>query len=133
MEYFDFNRLVGVWQSHDGMSNQIEEWSKENDLQWIGKGYVNDGLDTTFIEFLTIQKQGDTFIFYTQVNNLYTGEKVPFAMSLQSKDRIEFSNPDYSFPKKIVYELKSDKELVIYMEGPKDGKLTRIPLRLIKQ
>jgi hypothetical protein len=122
-----------MWQSQDGMNNQIEEWNKVNDELWTGKGYVRDGLDTTFIEFLTIRKQDNKTTFYTQVNNLHTGEKVPFEMSLQNKDRAEFSNSDYSFPKKIVYEMKSDKELVIYMEGPQDGKLTRIPLRLSKQ
>jgi hypothetical protein len=132
-EYFDFNRLVGIWQSREGMNNQIEEWNKESDQLWTGKGYVKDGIDTTFIEFLTIQMQGNKVTFYTQVNNLHTGEKVPFEMGIQSKNRVEFNNPDYSFPKKIVYEMVSDHELIIYMEGPQEGKLTRIPLKLTKQ
>jgi hypothetical protein len=133
VEYFDFNRLVGLWQSHEGINNQIEEWNQISDGLWTGKGYVKDGIDTTFIEFLTIEKNSASTTFYTQINDLSTGEKVPFVASIQSKDRVEFINPDYSFPKKIVYEMKSDKELLIYIEGPLDGRTTRIPLKLSKQ
>ena len=130
---FDLKKLNGRWEFMNNNTHQIEEWSMNGDKQLSGTGYVLEEGDTTFIEFLSIRESNGVLTYFAQVSNMSSAEIVPFTLSAQSSDRIEFSNVGHDFPKKIVYELKSDSTMQTYIEGPRDGNNIRIIFDFEKQ
>lgn len=130
---FDLSKMTGRWEFLNNNTKQIEEWSMTNDHQLNGTGYVLSDDDTTFIEFLSIRESNGVLTYFAQVSNMSSAEVIPFSLSAQSSDRIEFSNFGQDFPKKIVYEVKSDSTMQTYIEGPREGNNIRIIFDFIKQ
>lgn len=131
-EKFDLHRLAGRWKSLDEKSYQIEEWKLQDEWSLKGRGFVMNGADTTYIEFLSIKNVDGQLVYSAQVSDQNDGEIVPFKLSNQSKDFMEFSNPTHDFPKRIVYRLKSDSMLQAYIEGPRDNRTVRVTFDFIK-
>jgi hypothetical protein len=129
---FDLHRLVGRWKSLDEKSYQIEEWTMNDEWSLKGKGFVMNGADTTYIEFLSIKNENGQLVYSAQVSDQNGGETVPFKLTSQSKDFMEFSNPTHDFPKRIVYRLKSDAMLQAYIEGPRDNRTVRVTFDFMK-
>lgn len=123
---FNFSRLIGSWHSVRSEASQNEEWESISDSSYIGRGYVLEAGDTTFFETLEIRNEAGVWTYYARVNQMNGGEVIPFKLTKQSRDRVEFVNPTHDFPKKIGYELISDDELQAYIEGPRDGQTIRI-------
>ena len=124
--HFTLDALEGRWESLNEGTRQIEEWVKQSENHFKGKGYVLEGNDTTFIEFLEIALQNDTLIYSAQVSDQNQGERVLFKMLNQQVNRWEFVNEQHDFPKRIVYELDSDTTLRTYIQGPRDGRTIRV-------
>lgn len=129
---FNFEALVGRWESIDVKSHQIEEWRHSSEGRLQGKGYVLTDGDTTFIEFLTIDIADSIPVYYAQVKDQNHNSSIPFKRSIETKESIEFSNPEHDFPKKIVYRLLSDTEMQVYIEGPRNNETARITFDFIK-
>jgi hypothetical protein len=123
---FDFSQLIGIWSSISEEASQMEEWEVLNDSIFVGKGYVLERGDTTFFESLEIRKQFGVWTYFAKVYQNQGAEVVPFTLTRQTADRVEFTNTEHDFPKKIGYELLSDNELHAYIEGPRDGQTIRI-------
>lgn len=104
----------------------MEEWEVLNDSIFVGKGYVLERGDTTFFESLEIRKQFGVWTYFAKVYQNQGAEVVPFTLTRQTADRVEFTNTEHDFPKKIGYELLSDNELHAYIEGPRDGQTIRV-------
>ncbi len=130
---FDLGKLHGRWESLNQNTTQIEEWGlvAEGDLR--GRGFVLEGRDTTFIEFLSIKEIDDTLRYFAQVSDQNDGETIEFKMRSQSKNIIEFANPAHDFPKRIVYEIEADSVLHTFIEGPRDGRTIRINFDYIRR
>lgn len=129
---FDFEHLVGGWESVDEKSHQIEEWQKLGDAGLEGKGYVLTEGDTTFIEFLKIDLQDSVPVYYAQVRHQNHNHSVPFYRTKESKEEIEFSNPTHDFPKKIVYRLINEDQMQVYIEGPRNNSTARITFDFVR-
>jgi hypothetical protein len=123
---FDFSSLTGSWSSVNSQGSQMEEWEEENDSTFIGKGYVLEAGDTTFFESLEIRKEAGVWTYYAKVNQLNGTEVVPFVLSKQTPQKVEFTNLSHDFPKKIGYEFLSNNELQAFIEGPRDGQNIRV-------
>lgn len=123
---FDFARLVGRWSSVHSEASQIEEWAAVSDSAYAGLGYVLEAGDTTFFESLEIRKESGVWTYYAKVNQMNGGEIIPFRLSKQTPERVEFSNLSHDFPQKIGYEFISKDALQAYIEGPRDGQTIRI-------
>jgi hypothetical protein len=130
---FDLRKLNGRWEFLNNNTHQIEEWMMMNDKELKGRGFVLENGDTTFIEFLSIRESNGTLTYFAQVSDITSAEIVPFKLTAQSDKRIEFSNEGQDFPKKIVYELKTDTTMQAYIEGPREGNNIRIVFDFIKQ
>jgi len=130
---FDLEKLQGRWESLNQNTTQIEEWGivSEGDLR--GRGFVLEGKDTTFIEFLSITEIDDTLRYLAQVSDQNEAETIEFKMRSQSKNLIEFANPAHDFPKRIVYEIEADSVLHTFIEGPRDGRTIRINFDYIRR
>ncbi len=123
---FDFSRLIGSWSCVNADASQIEEWEQHSDSTYAGRGYVLEGGDTTFFETLEIRKESGGWTYYARINQMNGGEVIPFRLTKQTTEKVEFTNPAHDFPKKIGYELTSNDELQAYIEGPRDGQIVRI-------
>jgi len=123
---FNFANLTGSWSSVNHDASQIEEWEEISDSVFVGRGFIMEQGDTTFFESLEIRKVSGTWTYFAKVNQMNGAEVVPFTLTRQSNNRVEFSNPTHDFPKKIGYELISEDELQAYIEGPRDGQTIRI-------
>lgn len=118
--------LQGRWESLNENTRQIEEWSRVEKDHFKGRGYVLEGVDTTFIEFLEIRSIHDTLHYCAQVSNHNDSETVLFKLIRTGNGRWEFVNPQHDFPQKIVYELESDSSLRTFIEGPRNGRTVRV-------
>jgi hypothetical protein len=123
---FNLDALTGKWVVESENSLQFEEWRKTDAETYRGLGYVIEAGDTTFFESLEVVKVAGVWTYRAQVNAANQGEAIPFTLSRQSSERIEFRNDSHDFPKKIGYEFISDNELQAYIEGPRDGQTIRI-------
>jgi hypothetical protein len=123
---FDFSKLIGRWEYTDPKSHQIEQWNSESDSSLVGKGFVLEQGDTTFIEFLALKKINGVWNYIAQVPSQNEQKEVYFRLTSQSASKVEFSNPQHDFPQKIVYVLQSDNTMQVYIEGPQQGKVARI-------
>jgi hypothetical protein len=130
---FNLERLQGRWEYMDNRTYQIEEWTMTSDKKLKGTGFVLDGNDTTFIEFLSIQEVAGKLTYYARPSEIASPEVVPFPLEAEGKDKLVFTNERNDFPKRIVYQLQSDSSMQVYIEGPRDGKNTRIVFDFIKQ
>lgn len=125
-EEFNLDALTGKWIVASENSIQFEEWRKTDSETYKGLGYVIEAGDTTFFESLELVKVAGVWNYRAQVNASNQGDVIPFVLSRQSANRIEFSNDGHDFPKKIGYEFVSENELQAYIEGPRDGQTIRI-------
>ena len=125
-EEFNFDALMGKWVNASNPAMQYEEWTDTDSGGYAGVGYVIEDGDTTFFESLEIVKVNGVWTYNAQVNGGNNGEVIPFTLSRQSQQRIEFRNDGHDFPKKIGYEFVSEDELQAYIEGPRDGQTIRI-------
>lgn len=112
---------------------QIEEWTTVSEKELTGKGFVLENSDTTFIELLSIRENQGVLTYYAQVSDNLTSEIVPFKLSEQTDQRIEFVNENQDFPKKIGYEIRSEERILAYIEGPREGNNVRITFDFIKK
>jgi hypothetical protein len=125
-EEFNFDALMGKWVNATNQAMQYEEWRTTNPEGYAGVGYVIEAGDTTFFESLEIVKVNGVWTYHAKVDAGNDGEVIPFTLSRQSQQRIEFRNNGHDFPKKIGYEFISEDELQAYIEGPRDGQTIRI-------
>lgn len=123
---FDFESLVGLWIFEGAQSTQYETWQQLDDGSFSGRGYVIESGDTTFIETLQILRIGDIWTYRARVSDSDDAETVDFRLTRQSDRKVEFRNDAYDFPKKIGYEFLSPEELLVYIEGPRDGQNIRV-------
>ncbi len=121
---FDLSLLVGRWEFQDNRT-KIEEWTLSGENELSGKGFVLTESDTSFIEFLSIRKEGGVLTYFAGISGQESGEVVPFTLSFQSSNRIEFKNESLDFPKRIGYEILGNDKIESYIEGPLDGQTVR--------
>lgn len=123
---FDLNQLVGRWESIQDRSHRFEEWTATGDSSLTGQGYVLIGGDTTYIEFLRIEKVNGILTYFARGGDPNNTDLVAFTVSDQNEHRVEFTNPEYTFPQRIVYQIHNSNELTAFVEGPQSEGHTRI-------
>jgi hypothetical protein len=129
---FNLEKLAGTWVIHEGSKTQVESWSvQESGL--TGRGLVLNNADTTFIEELTISKWNNDWVYQARVSGQNNGQPIQFMLENQTNHLIAFANYKHDFPQRIVYELISDNDLQVYIEGPRDGEKIRIVMDFKRQ
>lgn len=129
---FEFDRLCGKWMDVNKDNAFNEEWSRENDKLIVGKGYVLSENDTVFIEKLSIEIDENSVVYAAEVSNQNKDMKVPFAAVKQTKNKVVFENVQHDFPQRIIYNLKSDKELRVAIEGYENGVYRKLKFDFLK-
>lgn len=123
---FDLKRLEGNWLFRHESTLEMAQWKVEGDGNLTGTGFVLDGEDTTFIEFLQIQETANGLVYYASTGRSDTLHRVPYSLATQTVEKMEFVNPKYGFPQKVVFDLPNDSTLYFYIEGMQEQKPVRI-------
>lgn len=129
---FEFNRLCGKWMDANKENAFNEEWRRADEHLLVGKGYVLSENDTVFIEKLSIEISEEKVVYAAEVSNQNNDMKVPFTAVEQTKDKVVFENVQHDFPQRIIYRLKSDKELRVAIEGYENGVYRKLKFDFLK-
>lgn len=90
----------------------------------IGMGRLTVKNQTQFMEFMSIEPNGDGITMYVMLDAPSKGDKkpVPFHLSRVGKDRAVFENTKNDFPSKITYSKKTGDAMLCRIEGKQNGK-----------
>lgn len=130
---FDLRRMEGKWVAKDNNAEKVEVWKLVSPNHLSGMSYDLIQGDTIFSEQLTIMERDSILTYFAGTVGEYGEEIIPYIITKESVDQLEFSNPDYDFPKYVVYVFKSDSLMQGYVEGPNDGKNFRRNYNFVRQ
>lgn len=126
--------LQGRWQSANaGPRQSTETWRAVNDSTWAAYGYDLNGADTTFREYLRLEKRGTDITYYATVPNQNGGKAVPFAATALTPDSLVVENPMHDYPSKIVYRRLDDNTLLATISGLRDEKVVGETVKLVQR
>jgi hypothetical protein len=103
----DFAFLTGTWKAEIHGGTFEETWSKPEGGTMQGYGrQLNEG-KTLFMEFLSIEPDGDGLAMYIILGAPSEGDKKPkkFRLTSLKENEATFEFPENDFPNKIVYKL----------------------------
>lgn len=110
--------LEGTWK----LENQevYEEWKLVEDESLSGISYrLADG-EQTITEFLVIRKKREQVIYTATVPTQNEGKGIEFVLNQPDSMTYSFENPEHDFPKKIIYQKRSDTEIYVSVKGQDD-------------
>lgn len=125
-----FDGILGKWEDISSENKFEEIWSKTSDDLFVGQGYVLSYSDTIFIESLKIERDMGDWTYYAQVGQDNSG--VPFKMVSNDNNRIVFENMTHPFPQRIIYELISNVEMKVFIEGDENGVFRKMRFSFVK-
>jgi len=113
-----FRWLIGKWKHTDSTGTVIEEWSKFNDNQMMGKSKTYDASGKeVFNESLLIEALGGDVWYIAKLPD----KVAKFEMSEIGVNTATFVDPKNDFPSLIRYK-RAAKILIIELEGMQGGK-----------
>ncbi len=118
--------LVGIWSDISENSQKREEWQWVGENHLRGKGFVLMNKDTTFIESLEIKVVDDTLRYFARIPGQVDEYAVIFTLSSRTPNILLFENQRYRYPQRIAYVLKSQIEMVSYIEGEDHGDYRKV-------
>jgi hypothetical protein len=118
---FPIEKLTGKWEDISKENAFYEEWRIADKDSLIGKGYVLIQQDTVFIENLRMWKENGICKFAALISNQKKGEQIIFEQTGAQNGRIIFENRQHDFPQRIIYELISNVEMHVLIDGQQNG------------
>ena len=115
--------LAGSWCGGRGETRTEEVWLRAQGGLMLGMSRTAGPRRTEF-EGLRIETQNGQLVYQAQPQGR---PGVPFTLSAQGADFVEFSNPQHDFPQRIRYQ-RQGEQLKAEISGPgRDGKPKTIP------
>lgn len=106
--------LEGTWKIEN--DDMYERWNKLNDHSMKGFSYKVVNGQMIVSEYLDIKRESDKTIYTAAVLNQNQGKGIEFVLT-RTDSTYTFENPDHDFPRKIVYQKLSDKEISVRISG----------------
>lgn len=131
MSYSQSNRnmedllwLVDSWINIGGETVSYEHWKKADDSLLEGSSETIKNGNTVFSEKLKIVKEKEGIYYVAEVK--HNPLPVYFKLTMVSKNKAVFENPQHDFPQKITYEIEQGT-LHAFIEGPgRSGKWEKV-------
>lgn len=103
--------LEGTWK----MENRdiYERWEIEENESLMGTSYRIVNNEENITEYLKINKRGEQIIYTATVPSQNEGRGIEFILHQPEERTFSFENPDHDFPKKIIYQKRSDSEIYV--------------------
>ncbi len=114
--------FLGKWENRTGDGIMGEEWIKENDSTFTGKGYVLKNADTVFSEKLLLSVINDTLYYIPVVKDQNAGQPVYFKLTSASNNLLVFENKKHDFPQLIKYSKITSDSIIAEISGSLNGK-----------
>ncbi len=109
--------LEGVWTMPYKGGELVEKWEKKYNKMMEGETIFLKGDDEQQQEIISLFLK-DGRIYYTPVKDgREADEPIPFTLISDEKNKFIFQNKEHDFPQRIIYELRSNNELVATIEG----------------
>lgn len=119
----NFEKLTGLWQTHNSEADIYEEWIKVSDSAMQGKSYVMNESDTIINERIEVKKIGNDFYYIPTVTAQNNDQPVQFKMINNSDTLLVFDNPGHDFPQRIMYRFHGKDSIVARVQGVVKGEL----------
>jgi hypothetical protein len=118
-----FEKLSGLWQTHNSEADIYEEWTKASDSVMYGKSYVLNETDTIINERIELKKIGNEFFYIPTVTGQNNNQPVQFKLINNTDSLLVFDNPDHDFPQRIMYRFYGKDSIVARVQGIVKGEL----------
>lgn len=130
----DFEKLqpvVGTWLNKRARGDIYETWTRKGEKEFAGMTYTiaNAGAtagDTTPLEKVRLYIQGSEIVYAPTAFGQNDKQEVLFKLKSIEGNRFVFENPLHDFPKRIVYDFRSNDSLYAHIEGEVQSRLRRV-------
>lgn len=110
---FEFSTEQGLYR---------EFWKKNNEGEYIGKGYFLHKSDTSFLMRMKLYKDKKLTKMDYNVRGQNEGKDVEFVLTKHEKDLFVYENPFRGFPSIMQYKLLGDTAIMVTERGFEDNK-----------
>ena len=115
----DLAWLSGCWATTNQETGSGEQWMPPAGGTMLGMNRTVRDSKTVAFEFMRIVEQNDGGLEFIASPS---GQAMASFLMVSVKDReVIFENPDHDFPRRIIYRLLSDEDLLGRIEGTIDG------------
>ena len=123
-------QLLGTWETSNPGGRILETWKYSNPRSFTGKS-IKIGLnnDTTLLEEIQISVKGRDLLYVPTAAGQNSGKPVEFKLLSGMGGKYVFENKLHDFPQRIVYWLKSENEVLAWIEGEVEGKSRKIEFK----
>lgn len=130
----DFEKLkpiVGTWLNKRTRGDIYETWTRKSEKEFAGMSYTlasSGGAagDTTPLEKVRLYIQQNQIVYAPVAIGQNDDKQVLFKLKSIEGSRFVFENPQHDFPKRIVYDFRSDDSLYAHIEGQIQSKQRRV-------
>ncbi|PSL24759.1 DUF6265 family protein [Dyadobacter jiangsuensis] len=125
----DFEKLkpiVGTWLNKRSRGDIYETWTRKSEKEFAGMSYTLAGADTTPLEKVRLYIQGNEIVYAPVAAGQNDDKEVLFKLKTIEGNRFVFENLQHDFPKRIVYDFRSNDSLYAHIEGEMQSRQRRI-------
>jgi hypothetical protein len=116
--------LDGVWFLPSDRGDRLEVWKIENDSTMSARvmRIKEENGDTITLETLRLTRRDTNIVYAATVKSQNQGKPVEFRLTQDDEEGFLFENPKHDNPQKIRYQVVSNREMVVTVEGKRNGR-----------
>lgn len=114
----DLGWMTGHWVGQYEGNPMEASYSSPDGGMILGLTKIASGEKFSFFEFERIEQVGGTLVLKPMP---FANPGVEFTLAEFSANRAVFDNPGHDFPRRIIYELKANGQLLGHIEGEQNG------------
>lgn len=118
--------LVGTWLNKRARGDIYETWTRKHETEFAGVSYTIANADTTPLERVRLYIQGAEIIYAPTAFGQNDQQEVLFKLKSFHGSRFVFENLSHDFPKRIVYDFRSNDSLYAHIEGEVQSRQRRV-------
>jgi len=125
----DFEKLqpiVGTWLNKRTRGDIYETWTRKGEKEFAGMSYTLANGDTTPLEKVRLYMQARQIVYAPVAVGQNQDKEVLFKLKTIEGSRFVFENLEHDFPKRIVYDFRSNDSLYAHIEGQIESKQRRV-------
>ncbi|GGM86084.1 hypothetical protein GCM10010967_17840 [Dyadobacter beijingensis] len=125
----DFEKLApitGTWVTKRSRGDIYETWKRTSKKEFAGLSFTLAGVDTTPLEKVRLYITGSEIVYAPVAIGQNDDKEVLFRLKSIEGGRFVFENLQHDFPKRIVYDFKTNDSLYAHIEGEVNGQSRRV-------
>ena len=130
-DFEELKPIVGTWLNKRPRGDIYETWTRKTETEFAGMSYtvVSAGVaagDTTPLEKVRLYIQGGQIVYAPVAAGQNEDKEVLFKLKSIEGKRFIFENLQHDFPKRIVYDFRSNDSLYAHIEGEVQSRQRRV-------